>query len=143
MVSISIIGCTMSNFPPYAQVMVEEMVKSLVERHQGDTIMSRGVEGAVDELVMRETLKRGKYDDVGHNIENRNKLADADIMYIVVSDEYPIGYNKRKRRRCHTCQDRNPWHIDSSCCYLGWLAKKREGVIVHWITLPDGANGKV
>ena len=162
MANIVIIGHGQDKFTPVLTVMAQDIIKTLVEKHKGDIILSGNSPcGGVDLWAMQEGLKHGRYDDACHYAPNHShwdcgkpdcfgfkarniKLAEmADFMYIIVVDQLPPNYRGRVYPRCYHCHKTRPHHIKSGACWTGWKAVAIGKKVVKWLILPNGwADGE-
>lgn len=151
MTNIGIIGSGEDKFSLNKRSRAYKIIRRILADHPGATIVSgHSPIGGID-IWAERMAKSLKYDtlifspkqhiwdgDYGFRARNLDIARNSDIIYVIVTKDYPPGYHHRRFDLCYHCEDHSGRehgdHIKSGACWTGWKGVGM-GKDVWWIII--------
>jgi hypothetical protein len=153
MVKLAILGSGNDKFDDVSERIARNHIIRLLKQYKGCTLVSgRSPIGGVDVWAEQIALDLGIPTDIkapitntwdgpyGFKTRNIDIARVSDVLYAIVVDQYPKGYEHKMFDVCYHCAgrpDKPPLHVKSGSCYTLWKAKEM-GKEVHWIIISNG-----
>jgi hypothetical protein len=136
--NIAIIGHAADKFTPFSEARAKAKIIALLG--PSDVLISGGCHlGGVDiwaeqlaekfgnQTIIHRPAKRGWYG--GYKDRNLKIARDADVVHVIVAEEYPAEHRGLKFDYCYHCKSKD--HIKSGACWTAIQAQKL-GKAAHW-----------